>query len=611
MSPLISIVTICRNDVDALQRTYRSVLAQERSLFEWIVIDGASTDATLDFLKTLPSDLVQWTSEPDEGIYDAMNKGILRSAGAYCVFMNAGDDFAGSDTLSLVAPFLNRSNDIVYGDGIEVFDGGEAYKTAFPASRYWYSMFTHHQAIIYRREVVLAGYDKSFRLAADWALTSQLIMSGARSAYVFMPICRFHRGGSSDNQKLRAIADRELWRIYREVHRHNYPTALALYALKRGANVLRFWATPLYERIRMRSISAPARKQTPGSGADKATRNTRVFLHFPYYSGPHNSMGIYVDDLHKALSNDDFDVIMCSIMSHGKFTRQISVGGQLSGGINGYAALIYLYIKMVICYFIYRPKLIINMSQEFIFPAFLSRSINVIYDTIQNTFPRSRFVFYYMKFMWVLARCSRGNITISHATKSDLLKLRIPADVVYSHFDEGEIRKYKSKVNKKVFDGIWCGTAARHKNLDLFIELARKQMGRRFAAIIPEGDRCKIFVPDNMEVYSNMEPDNYYLLIEQSKLFISTSFVEGYGRPSMEALLLGVPVLISDIPVYREIYGRWAVFHDMTLGDINDKFEALMAMSDDERRIDLSMDDINKVQQSVSAFLPIIKSFLG
>ena len=82
MSPLISIVTICRNDVDALQRTYRSVLAQERSLFEWIVIDGASTDATLDFLKTLPSDLVQWTSEPDEGIYDAMNKGILSERGS-------------------------------------------------------------------------------------------------------------------------------------------------------------------------------------------------------------------------------------------------------------------------------------------------------------------------------------------------------------------------------------------------------------------------------------------------------------------------------------------------------------------------------------------------
>ena len=256
MSPLISIVTICRNDFEALERTYRSVIVQNRSLYEWIVIDGASTDATLAFLKKLPPEVAQWLSEPDKGIYDAMNKGIQRSKGAYCVFMNAGDEFADKDTLTAIAPFLDSSNDIVYGDAIEVFDGREAYKSAFPADRHWYSMFTHHQAIVYRRASIVTGYDLSFRLLADWALTSRLIMNGARTTYVPTALCKFHRGGSSDNQKLRVLSDRELWRIYREVHQRSLLPALALFAVKRAANVIRVYAGPLYRRIRLRPVSA-------------------------------------------------------------------------------------------------------------------------------------------------------------------------------------------------------------------------------------------------------------------------------------------------------------------------------------------------------------------
>jgi putative colanic acid biosynthesis glycosyltransferase len=184
-----------------------------------------------------------------------MNKGIRRSVGSHCIFLNAGDEFAAPDTLASVAPFLCESNDIVYGDAIEAFENDEAYKAAFSARRHWYSMFTHHQAIFYRREAIASGYDVKFRLAADWALTSSLIMNGAKAVYVPKPICRFQRGGSSDNRKLRDIANKELWRVYREVHGHGLSTALALYTLKRAANVLRHSAKPIYKQLRMRSVS--------------------------------------------------------------------------------------------------------------------------------------------------------------------------------------------------------------------------------------------------------------------------------------------------------------------------------------------------------------------
>jgi putative colanic acid biosynthesis glycosyltransferase len=232
------------------------VLAQDHSLFEWIIVDGGSTDSTVDFLQSLPPDTAQWCSERDAGIYDAMNKGIARSIGEYCIFMNAGDEFAADETLTNAASSLRGSADIVYGDAIEISNNGEAYKVSFRASRYWYSMFTHHQAIFYRRTAIFCGYDTSFRLAADWALTSHLIMSGAEARYIHRPICRFHRDGSSDSMNLRVIADRELWRIYTEVHRHRLPTAVVLYLLKRTANVIRFRAKPIYELIRMKAVSS-------------------------------------------------------------------------------------------------------------------------------------------------------------------------------------------------------------------------------------------------------------------------------------------------------------------------------------------------------------------
>jgi putative colanic acid biosynthesis glycosyltransferase len=94
-----SIITVCRNNLNGLQRTCESIEAQSFSDFEWIVIDGASTDGTVEFMTNKVQDNISFFSEPDEGLYDAMNKGIDKASGDYLIFMNSGDQFMSGNSL--------------------------------------------------------------------------------------------------------------------------------------------------------------------------------------------------------------------------------------------------------------------------------------------------------------------------------------------------------------------------------------------------------------------------------------------------------------------------------------------------------------------------------
>ena len=608
MSRKISVITICRNNYEGLIRTYRSLGMQDSALFEWIVVDGVSTDATLAFLSSLRREFVNWVSEPDEGIYDAMNKGIQRSKGLYCVFMNAGDEFGDVDTLSTVSSSLDGINDIVYGDAIEVFPYGESYKRAFLSHRYWYSMFTHHQAIYYRREIIVSGYDLSFRLAADWVLTSRLLMDGAKANYLPFALCRFQRGGSSDVRQLRTTANRELWRVYKEVHRRSLVVACVLYAAKRVGNVVRFSCAPVYNRIRMTSVPGASKRRTELSAFSNA--KPLLFLHFPYYNGSNSSMGAYADELYSVLSEFGFDVRFCCIMRFDKFPNGINVSRNFRAGWGRYLKMACLYAKMHAYVFVLKPALIINLSQEFIFPGYLNRSMNIIYDTIQSRFPRSKAIFYYMKIMWFLARRSRANVTISASTRKDLESMGINSFVVYSHFDIDKMSEYKALGITKHYDAIWCGSGLKHKNVELFLTLARAFPKRSFCIIVPSHDRKSLSVTKNVEVFSNLSPKDYYSLFLQSRLFISTSLAEGYGRPPMEALILGVPILVSDIPVFREIYGSSAEFHDLTSNGIVEKFGTIVSIFDEGGKIDIDDGCVYKMIEPVSNFIPVIKSII-
>ena len=110
----LSIITVNLNNLEGLKKTYESVVCQTFTDYEWLVIDGGSTDGSREFIEQHQDKFAFWCSEPDKGIYNAMNKGIVRAKGEYLNFMNSGDCFACENTLTGVLG-KPRKADALYG----------------------------------------------------------------------------------------------------------------------------------------------------------------------------------------------------------------------------------------------------------------------------------------------------------------------------------------------------------------------------------------------------------------------------------------------------------------------------------------------------------------
>lgn len=208
----ISVITVTKNNKEGFARTKASIDAQTYRNFEWIVIDG--------------------DAEPDNGIYDAMNKGIDRASGDYLIFMNAGDTFADAETLECIAPHLNA--DFLYGDAIE----GKYLKRA--RHNIAYGMITHHQAMIYKRSAL--RYDTTYQIAADYKFTAQAMRGNVK--HIPFPICIFEQGGIS--QQKTALGRHEQQLIRKELGVY----APFIETLQRVASFIKSHSPKLYWRIR-------------------------------------------------------------------------------------------------------------------------------------------------------------------------------------------------------------------------------------------------------------------------------------------------------------------------------------------------------------------------
>jgi len=175
----LSIITICFNDRTGLERTFASVFAQTTRAFDYIVVDGGSTDGSLELIKKNEERIDRWTCETDEGIYDAQNKGWRAASTEYVLFLNAGDSLAGPEVLERALAELEPRTDIAYSD-LQLSDTRGIYRTKqYPSqigSAWLMKESVAHPTQIIRRKLFeeYGGLDQSYSIAADYAFFAQV-----------------------------------------------------------------------------------------------------------------------------------------------------------------------------------------------------------------------------------------------------------------------------------------------------------------------------------------------------------------------------------------------------------------------------------------------------
>ena len=204
----VSIITVCKNAQDTIKRTIRSVIDQDYQDIEYLIIDGVSTDETLNIVNKHRRKIDTIISEPDKGLYYAMNKGIKKSNGDIVYFLNAGDMLFKANTISKVVKAFEKNHvDIIYGD-IVLYNPDQPQKLILRSQKNVSNFFLghdtiYHQSIFTKKHIFekYGGFDTQFKLVADydWILRS-LIKHKISNYYLKLTMAKFLRGGLSFNE---------------------------------------------------------------------------------------------------------------------------------------------------------------------------------------------------------------------------------------------------------------------------------------------------------------------------------------------------------------------------------------------------------------------------
>ncbi len=208
---ILSIITINRNNAAGLEKTMRSVAAQTIGDFEYVVVDGASTDKSVEVIRSLEASFcgrLKWISEPDKGIYNAMNKGIGMASGDYLQFLNSGDCLASDDVVERMVGALrmNELPSILYGNLLKEMSGGKVWRNKGFAGRpvtflgFYTGSLNHPSSYIKRSLFEKYGrYDEGLKIVSDWKWFIQaIILGGEKPVYADIDVTLFDTSGISE-----------------------------------------------------------------------------------------------------------------------------------------------------------------------------------------------------------------------------------------------------------------------------------------------------------------------------------------------------------------------------------------------------------------------------
>lgn len=213
--PVISIITIVYNGVDTLQKTINSIANQSYDHIEYIIVDGASEDGTITLIEKNKRAVSKWISEPDKGLYDAMNKGLDMATGDYVWFVNSGDEIYNTSTIAeLIEGFADKTPDVIYGDTVMIDENGNEIgerRLQPPIQLSWKDfrngMLVSHQSILVSTRIA-KPYNTKYRFSADfeWCL---LALKEATQIYNSnLVLSRFLDGGLTKQNIVPGLKER-------------------------------------------------------------------------------------------------------------------------------------------------------------------------------------------------------------------------------------------------------------------------------------------------------------------------------------------------------------------------------------------------------------------
>lgn len=207
-NPLITVVTVCYNSVDMIEKTLKSVIEQSYSNKEYVVIDGASTDGTKKIVERYIDSIDFFMSESDNGIYHAMNKAVGVAKGEWVIFMNAGDVFVDNAVLEKVSYSLSATIDVLYGDILTSRNTELVLKEAPSEIKSMHRMPFCHQAVFTRTSLLRSfPFDEKYKMSADFKLYKQLNRENATFRRLPLPITIYDRTGLSNSQRARGLGE--------------------------------------------------------------------------------------------------------------------------------------------------------------------------------------------------------------------------------------------------------------------------------------------------------------------------------------------------------------------------------------------------------------------
>ncbi len=205
-TPLVTVITVVFNGSRYLETTIESIVNQSYSNIEYIVIDGGSTDGTLDIIRKYNDHISYWVSEKDNGIYDAMNKGISIAHGEWINFMNAGDAFTSRDVINDIFSSKHSRATVIYGDTEVLYP---SFSRLAKAKRVEYISkgmpFCHQSAFVRGAYHKLNPFNTSNSIAADMEFFSLAYCSKLSFLQLPLPISKVLSGGVSDKKRIRTL----------------------------------------------------------------------------------------------------------------------------------------------------------------------------------------------------------------------------------------------------------------------------------------------------------------------------------------------------------------------------------------------------------------------